>query len=146
MSLLDSLLDQNLDDLADMPTFTPFPAGVHLVTMELEPKEVNDKLLIGVNFTYVSPVEMGDPAAEAPKAGDKASTTCQMDNEYGQGTFKMIGAVVAEALGLTPPISNRAIVEQSKGMTVQIVTSIRKGKGDNDGKEFLQLKAISLPA
>ena len=139
---IDALLDANIDDLADMPTFKPFPAGAHRVTLEMEVKEVNEKAAISVNFVYKEAVELSDPLAEAPKAGDKANLLCQLDNEYGQGTLKMVAdAFIANAaFGVTRQSSRRELMEKSKGAEVVIVTKIRHNK-DQD-KDYLQLVSM----
>ena len=97
---MDALLEGSLDDLADLPEFKPYPIGVHRAQIFLEPKKVNDKLAISVNFKYVSVVELADPLDKVPEVGAVANVLCQMDNEFGQGLFKKIRTVLQPVCGL----------------------------------------------
>jgi hypothetical protein len=36
---IDNLLDETLDDLADLPQVAPFPAGAHIAQMHVLPRE-----------------------------------------------------------------------------------------------------------
>ena len=108
----------------------------------LEPKLVNEKLAISVNFKYISAVELADPAVEAPLPGAVANILCQMDNEFGAGMFKKVRTALQAACGLDDNASNRDVIEKSKGMEVQIVTSLKKAK-DDDEKFYMTLKEIA---
>lgn len=148
MDNIDALLEGNLDDLADMPEFKAFPAGVHKASLELTYKQ-NDKkeLVVNGTFAYLSAVELGDPMVAPPKAGDKAGIQMNMANEYGQGTFKMIGQALAKHMGVPPGnLTKMAVIEGVKGLEFQIVTTVQEGKkgSDQEGKEFLRLKAIEI--
>ena len=81
---LNALLEGNLDDLADLPEFKPYPIGVHRVTISLIPKVVNDKLAISADFKYLALVELANPTDNVPDVGAVANVLCQMDNEFGK--------------------------------------------------------------
>jgi len=128
MSEIDNLLDATLDDLEDLPTFEPFPAGVHRALVSMNEKEVNGHQSIEVSCKMVETIELAEPTkAEAPKAGSEASVLCMLDNEFGRGNFKALAKPLGAAFGT---ISNREIVEQTKDIECLIVTSLKQDKND----------------
>lgn len=142
---IDSLLDSTLDDLADLPEFKAFPIGFHLVDLDLELKtlDTKDGKKSGVDgkFTYVEAVELSDPTEVPPKAGDVANIFCDLGNEFGQGTFKMILAAIKPAF--PEIVSNRDMITAAKKVRVAISTGLRKDKADPT-RTYLQLKKIDL--
>lgn len=140
MSDLDNLLDATLDDLADLPSFKPYPAGAHRVLATFDTKDINGKPAVELAFTYVEVGELANPTDEAPKEGDTASTMFLLDNEFGQGNLKKCAAPFCEALNLS---TIRDVVEQVKGVDCMIITSLRKDKNDPD-KVYLQVKEIQV--
>ena len=140
---MEALLDGKLGDLPDLPDFKPYPVGVHRAAITLEPKMVNDKLAISVNFKYISLVELGNPEDVVPAAGAVANILCQMDNEFGAGMFKKVRAALQPACGLDDTASHREVIEKSKGMEVQIVTALKQAKDDAD-KYYMTLKDIAV--
>jgi hypothetical protein len=137
---LDSLLDATLDDLADLPSFKPFPVGAHKALASFDTKEINGKAAIELNFKYVEAVELADPAEEAPKAGDTSSTMFMLDNEFGQGNFKKCAQPFAEAMGFK---TMREVVEGVKDVECILVSGQRKDKNDPD-KVYLVVKEIGV--
>src|SRR5262245_50427887 len=65
INILDSLLDSNLEDLADAPTWQEYPAGVHRVTVtEVEQFKVEGnepKAGIKIKFKGIETIEAQDP-------------------------------------------------------------------------------------
>ena len=100
--LLNTLLAGTVDDLADMPTFKNFPNGAHKVKFNWEQKKVNEKPSIEFKFVYIEPIELADPATEAPKAGDEASILLMFTNndgtknEFSEGTLKLAANALKE--------------------------------------------------
>lgn len=141
---VDSLLDANLDDLADLPSFAPYPPGVHDVKTTMGLKDVNGKKTVTVDFEYVGMVELADPTSAVPEVGSKCNILCQLDNPYGQGTFKMFIKASAEANGIPESASNRQKMEACNATVLRIVSSIRKNK--ETGAEYLQVKEVVMPA
>lgn len=135
-----SLLDATLDDLDDLPSFTPFPPGAHKVTATFEEKNINGKEAIELNFTMLETLELADPQDEPPKAGDTSNTMFMLDNEFGRGNLKKCAMPFGEALGLS---TIRDIVEGVKDVECLIVTSIRQDKNDAD-KKYLSVKEIQV--
>jgi hypothetical protein len=140
MSELDNLLDATLDDLKDLPSFTPYAAGAHKVLASFAMDKVNGKDVIKLNFVYLELVELEDPEAEVPKEGDTSNVMFMLDNEFGLGNFKKCAAPFAEALGLT---SLRDIVEGVKDVEVLIVSNQRVNKKD-PSQVYMNVKEIQV--
>ena len=129
MSLdLDSILDSSIDDLADLPEFGTFPAGVHRVIINWESKEVNKHPCMELKMKMVETIELSNPATDTPsEPGVESSALFMLDNEYGQGNFKTIIKSLATATG-SSKISEA--VEASQGMEVQVVIAVKADKKD----------------
>lgn len=134
----DLLLDETLDDLADLPQVAPYPAGAHVAKMVISKKDGKEKdgkkgpPSYMAAFEYVNVMELTDPSKQAPAAGDKAFVniyTKKKDgtaNEFGQGQLKLLLAPLAERLQTN---SIQALLEATKGgVEVAIVTGIKKGQ------------------
>jgi hypothetical protein len=140
---LDSLLDTTLDDLEDLPSFKPFPAGAHQCTATFEQKDIGGRAAIELNFTLKETLELADPnlpESERSKPGDTANTMFLLENEYGRGNLKKCAAPFAEALNLS---SLRDVVEQVRDVECVIISSIRVDKNDPD-KKYLNVKEIQI--
>ena len=139
----DSLLDANLDDLADLPEFASFPAGVHRATVSMEKKEINGKLAIEVKLTGIETVELSNPEEDKPiTTGQVSNAAFFLDNEFGQGAFKKLVAPLAAALGVA---SLRDIIDACAGTEVEAVTAYRKGKakpGETDRPVYFEIKKL----
>ncbi len=136
---LDSLLDVTLDDLADLPSFTPYAPGVHRVKASFEAKEINDKAAIELSFVMIENEELVNPEDKAPVAGDTSNTMFMLDNEYGQGNFKKCALPFAEALNL----STMREVSELKDIECMIVTGVRAAKNDATTL-YLVVKEIAI--
>lgn len=146
MSDLDNLLDCTLDDLADLPSFKPFPAGAHRVTLSLETDDISKRMkkpCVEANLTLIETVELADPntpEGEVSKEGDTANTLFMLDNEFGQGALKAIAKPLGEALGCS---SLREVVEQSKDVECLVITKIQVDKKDSD-KKYLKISELQV--
>lgn len=137
---LDSLLDSTLDDLEDLPSFEPYPAGAHRVLATMEAKDIGGKPCVELSFKLLETMELADPSAKEPKAGDTANTLYMLDNEYGRGNLKKVAIPLGTALGVT---SIREVVDQCKEVECVIITGLRKDKNDPD-KRYLQVKELQV--
>jgi hypothetical protein len=142
---LDNILDATLDDLADMPSIQLFPNGAHKVTLGFKVDKV--KATVQCMLTYVEPLELADPTSVAPAPGDKNGIFISLKkkdgtaNEYGQGALKQI----AQALAKTFPGSSTAeILEAAEGAEVAVVTKIRHGKGEYEGKDNIDIIKLEV--
>lgn len=123
---LDSILDSSIDDLADLPEFAVFPAGVHTVVINWESKEVNKHPAMELKMRAVETVELSNPETDSPlTAGTESSVLYMLDNEFGQGKFKTLIKQLAGHFGTTK-ISET--LEASQGMEVQVVCKVRQSK------------------
>lgn len=140
MSNINSLLDCTLDDLADMPSTTHFPNGVHKVTINFVVDDV--KSSVQLQLTYIEPLELSDPTAAAPTPGDKNSVFFFLKkkdgsaNTYAQGGLKEILLALKSNF---PGSTSKDIMQSANGAEVAVVTKIRLGKGDYEGKDNLDI-------
>lgn len=145
MSSLDSILDQTLDDLADMPSIQLFPNGAHKVNIEF--KIDSEKDSVQMAMTYVEPMELADPTSHAPAPGDKNSVFFYLKkkdgkpNEYAQGALKNILMALKEHF---PGSNSKEIMESAKNAEVVIVTKIRVGKGEYEGRDNIDIVKLSV--
>ena len=58
LDALDNLLDATLDDLEDLPEFTPFKPGAHKVTASFEEKEKAAAKRVAAGGTEYTPLEL----------------------------------------------------------------------------------------
>lgn len=147
---MDNLLDETLDDLADLPQVAPFPAGAHSAKMTIQRKKEKDQVKPGaymVIFEHLNVLELADATANPPKPGDKAILnifTKKKDggrNEFGEGQLKLILSPLAERLGTTKV---GELIEATKdGVEVGIVTGIQKAK-DPQYQDQMTLRKIEL--
>ncbi len=134
----DALLDANLDDLADLPEFADFPAGVHRCTVDITRKEVNGKQAMEVKLTAIETVELTNADADKPvNAGQTSSTLFFLDNEFGQGAFKKLVAPLAAHLGVS---SLRELLDQASGTECEAVTAFRTNK--KTGDKYFDIKKL----
>lgn len=143
------LLDETLDDLADLPQNKPFPAGAHLVQLKIRRNDKKPGQFV-VEMTHQEVVELTNPniaEEDLPKMGDKSTvfiSTKKKDgskNEIGQGQLKIVMSPIGKMLG-TNSISE--IIEGSKdGVLAAVVVKIRADKsGDYDDQQ--QIVSVQL--
>lgn len=140
MSDLDNLLDATLDDLEDLPSFTPFPCGAHRVLATFEEKDINGNPAIELNFKLVETIELSDANDATPKEGDTSNTMFMLNNEYGRGNLKKCAMPFGAALELS---KIRDIIEQVTDVECIIITGLRVDKNDKE-KFYLQVKEIEV--
>lgn len=136
---MNDLLDETLDDLADLPSVAPFTAGAHKVQVNVFRKKAKEGNgfrpgAYMVRFTHKEVLELSDPNATPPNAGDQALLnifTKKKDgsaNEFGQGQLKMILSPIGERLGMN---SVNAIIEAlgEEGVEAAILSGTKKQEG-----------------
>lgn len=139
-SSIDSILDATLDDLKDLPEFTPFHPGTHIVSLKWDKKIVNDKPCLELTLTMVETVELVDSTLPPNAAGSTTSTLYQLTNEISQGKLKEVMKVLATSTGLSVMSE---IIAASNGLVVKAVTSVRADKTDPT-KMYGDLKRIEI--
>ena len=144
---MNDLLDETLDDLADMPETKPFPAGAHLVDLTVKriPKKAGGYV---VEMTHVEVMELANPADNHPAPGDKSTVfihTKKKDgtpNELGQGQLKLVLKPLA-ALYETAVISE--IIDQCKsGVRCAVLVTVRKPKEDSGYDPSQDIKSVEV--
>ena len=141
----DSMLDMTLDDLADMPSIQLFPNGAHKVSIAFKPD--NKKSSVMLTMTYIEPLELSDPTSVAPAPGDKNSVFFFLKkkdgtaNEYAQGALKEILLALRPTF---PGSTSNEIMEAAANAEVAVVTKIRVGKGEYEGKDNIDITKLEV--
>ncbi len=124
------MLDETLDDLADLPSTAPFPAGAHLASVKIKRNAKKAGSYI-VEMTHKAVVELANPNAEEPKEGDKSTLfihTKKKDgqpNEIGQGQIKIFFKPIAAMLGSNS--LNDCLAATKDGLDMIVVCGVKKG-------------------
>jgi hypothetical protein len=144
-SSLDNILDATLDDLADMPSISLFPNGAHKVTLSNKIDPVKASVMF--TMTYIEPLELADPTSSTPAAGDKNSVFFNLKkkdgsaNEYAQGALKNIVKVLQAQFGGS---TTTEVLEAAKNAEVAVVTKIRVGKGEYEGRDNIDIVKVEV--
>ena len=136
------ILDMTLDDLEDMPTFEPYPAGAHRALMTLDTKVINDVQAVEAKFKLIETIELAEPLKDGVKPlveGAETSVLCQLNNEWGRGTLKLLATPIGQHLGLS---TNREVVEECNDIEVIIVSTVQIGK--KDGVARTKIKELAV--
>lgn len=145
---ISAMLDATLDDLADLPTFKPFPAGTHIATVKFETKTKQDpkdkskkEITIHCHLKAVETVELANSEDTALAAGDETSVMFQLSNEFGQGALKNLLNDMSSVLALPTGGTLRQIMEAADGNQFTLVTQTRENKNNKDQK-FTQIVSV----
>lgn len=122
---IDSILDSQLDDLADLPEFGTYPAGSHKVIINWEKKTVNNHPSVELKMKAVETLELANPTDAPLVPNAEGSVLFMLDNEFGQGALKALLKPLAVETGEG---SLSGIMNASNGMEVTVVTNIRQNK------------------
>lgn len=142
-----NLLDASLDDMADMPSWSTFPAGVYKVkpTVKQEKKknkENKEETLITVSAKLISVVELNSPDSVAPEIGSETSCRYTWENEFGQGGLKNLLKPIAAVTGekSVPALLEILNTADDVGLVMDIRTvKGERGKSDRDYQQFTDL-------
>lgn len=137
-----SLLDSNLDDLADLPEFVVPPAGAYTATiLDVLEKKIGEHPAVEFKFKLDSTVELAS-ATDAPvKDGTECGVAFMLDNEFGVGKLKAVLKPLQTAFGTT---TARETMQQAKGAQIMLVTKVRSGKGDKADQKYLDIHKVEL--
>lgn len=123
---IDALLDTNLDDIADLPSWEAFPAGAHRCTLAFEKKQIGDHPAVEAKLAAIETLELAKPADTSPlKAGDSTGVSFMLDNEFGLGKLKALLVPHAEFAGST---KLGEIMDRLDNCEVVVVTKQRANK------------------
>lgn len=135
---VDSLLDGNLDDLADIPEFKNYPEGSHKVKISWE---INKDVEWGgkkkkIQVMKCEAIETLELAQTKDDEGNEILPVTEgqvqifnfdFTNEWSQGEFKLVMAGLAASMG---PKSPRVLMQESQGFECAITTTLRRRKDD----------------
>lgn len=136
------LLDKEIDDIKDLPSFAVPDTGVYKLLLSVGVKEINDKPVVEFSYEVREIVELADSTIEEAaraKAGDKFSVATFLkdndgkDSEIGWGRLKEMAEPFQAHFG----ISNlkalvQAMMADPIAITAKVVKKQRKAKpGEN---------------
>lgn len=137
-----NLLDKELDDIADLPSFKVPATGIYKLGVKMEVKEINDKAATIAKFTVKEIVELVDDSieeADRAKADDKFDIAFILkddkgaDNEMGWGRLKEFCQPFEAHFGTS---NLRKIVSSLCQDEVLITANIKKVARKNDKEVF----------
>jgi len=138
------LLDSSIDELADLESFSPIPAGTHRLSISWDTKEVNGKPGVSLKMKVLETLEMANSAEEAPEPGKESDILFLLlkddgtPNTVGQGQLKEVISALREVHGGD---TTKEVMENTEGAEVVATLKVRANKKDPDQK-FNQIKAL----
>jgi hypothetical protein len=144
-TLIDSILDSTLEDLADAPVSKPFPAGAHRAIFNFEAKTINNKPAVIIKLKAIETVESSDPEGAVVTDGQEADVMFMFrnndgsKNEISEGKFKAIVAALKETF---PGATNGDTLIAARGAEVLVVTKIRVNK--SSGQENTDIVSLQV--
>lgn len=94
-----SLLDKNLSDIDDLPSFEVPAKGTYILLANATTKKVNKHPAMVIDLDVVSTVALANTGDTPPKEGDKFGVLFMLDNEFGMGNMKKVLAPFAAHFG-----------------------------------------------
>jgi hypothetical protein len=158
MSDLLNLLDANLDDLADLKKFEPFPAGSYRQQISWEIPDDDEVVIVVFKLKNLECLDVPGVAEEAyPEAGKEATFWMRLQlktgepltwddgtpNTQDQGRFKEILMALAPVFNPDGSLTNRELMEASEGAEVLTTLKVKASKKDKDVK-FNEIKTLVL--
>lgn len=140
MTSIDSLLDANLDDLADLPAFEVPPPGAYRASIVgFEKKQIGTHPAVEIKLRLLETLELTNPSDTPVKEGTECSVAYMLDNEFGQGNLKKILTPLAVPTGCS---KLSEIMAASAGLEVMVVTKKRSNKEKT--QEYLDIYKIEV--
>lgn len=130
---IEDLMDSSIDDLADLPPFEVPPKGHYKLSVSLSRKTINDKPTIEASFTVLETLELASQNDKQVENGTKFSQLFMMDNEFGQGGFKLFIQPIAAGLNLGGKKMSEVIAAVQN---VQLAGTIKHRKDKNDPEKI----------
>lgn len=140
MSAIDSLLNNSLDNIDDLPSTAAWPIGAHMAKVKLEvnvKKPENPSII--ARATLIGTEEQADPEAAAAKVGDQYTWFFSLKkkdgtvNEFAQQQLKAYFGTPAANHGLVDGSATLGqIVEAYKdGHEMLLTTGVRNYQGED---------------
>ena len=158
MTDINSLLDADIGDLADMQKFEPQPAGSykHRITWELPESE--EKVTVVMKLAVIECLDVPGVAEEdLPAVGKEATFWMDLQkkdgspitwpdgtaNTSGQGMLKEVLLALGPVFNPEGNLTVREIISASEGAEVLTVLKVKASKKDPDNK-FNVIKTLVL--
>jgi hypothetical protein len=138
---IDDLMDASIDDLADLPKFELPPMGHYKFSVSLAQKKVNEKKSIEATLVVDETLELANKDEQPVEAGSKFSALFNMENEWGQASFKEFVTPIAKALGYK---SVGDAIRQCQNVKIAAVLKHRVHKEDREKPAEEQRKYPNL--
>jgi hypothetical protein len=144
--MTNSLLDNTLDDLADAPSQSAWPAGDYVATLILKVFEKDpSRPTVVAEFKHEETVELADTVEEEdlPKLGDSTSMVYSLvkkdgtPNEIGQGQLKIVLEALRTA-GYPSSIRECVIAVGTEKPSVAVVFGTQKQKDSSELRQILK--------
>jgi hypothetical protein len=82
------LLDKNISDIEDLPSFEVPPKGTYAMLVSGGTKKINEHPAVFFDLEVVSTLQLVDAGATPVKDGTKTGVMFLIDNEFGEGSLK----------------------------------------------------------
>lgn len=145
MSSIDSLLNDSMDNIDELPSTAPWPNGAHLAKVSLKYVDKDPKKpKVIAKLVLISTEEQADPNATPAKPGDEYAIFAHLmkkdgtRNDYAIKELRTRYGTPAIAAGLvdqSAPLS--ALLDTFKDGVEMLVTT--KARTDSDGRESMEL-------
>ena len=138
------LLDNTIDNLAELEAFEPIPAGTHRVIISWDTKDIGGAPVVVLGMEVVETIEMADLSQEAPAPGKKGDILFFLTkadgepNTFGQGQLRETIETLAPTFGGESP---RDVMDNSQSAEVAVTLSVSIDKKDPD-KKYNRLKSL----
>lgn len=131
MSLdLDTLLDTDLSQVADLPEYYTPENGVYLATIDsiiTGTKTNKNGEYVDATIKYTLHANLDEAGAPVPENAMNTESYNLSNAEFGMPKFKKVTTAIANALGTN---NLRAVIEGAAGMQVVLTVKNRKDKTD----------------
>ena len=131
MSLdLDTLLDTDLSQVADLPEYFTPENGVYLATIDgiiTGTKTNKNGEYVDATIKYTLHANLDEAGAPVPENAMNTESYNLSNAEFGMPKFKKVTGAIATALGTN---NLRAVIEGAAGMQVVLTVKNRKDKTD----------------
>lgn len=136
----ESLLNANIEDLADLAGFEVPPPGAYVLSVSAELKKVNSKDVVEAAYEVVETSELESMDSVAVPNGTKFSTIFMLDNEFGVGNLKKFLKPFAAHFGTG---NMGQLISEIKGIKIAANVKNRKDKNDPERK-YAEVNGIAV--
>lgn len=155
---INSLLDANVTDLADLQKFEPLPPGSYRMGVHWELPDNDEYVVVQLTLENLECLEVPGVAEEnLPAIGKKATFYMRLQRKDGepmvwkdgspntqdQGRFKEVLTALAPVFNPENALTNREMMDASEGAEVLVSLKVRASKQDKDNK-FNEIKTLVL--